>query len=163
VIFCFDTNSPSQVEDAVRFYRNGVHFNKWFLHFLARARKRKQKKTPVSRAHCASSNRPMIRRLVPPCGVVTLARVLTIWRLLRASLHLTPCLAARCLRHCPVEAAGARGNSPRFQRDSNSPRALIRPPRRCSARDKGKSENQRQKHLFEASFEQATGLPRAAV
>jgi len=37
-----------------------------------------------------------------------------------------------------VGAAGARGNSPRFQRDSDSPRALFRPPRRCSARDKGK-------------------------
>jgi len=37
-----------------------------------------------------------------------------------------------------VGAAGARGNSPRFQRDSNSPRALSRPPRWCSARDKGK-------------------------
>jgi len=40
-----------------------------------------------------------------------------------------------------VGAAGARGNSPRFPRDSDSPRALIRPLRRCSARDKGKTKN----------------------
>ena len=36
-----------------------------------------------------------------------------------------------------VAAVGAHGNSPRFQRDSNSPRAFIRPPRRCAARNKG--------------------------
>jgi len=40
-----------------------------------------------------------------------------------------------------VGAAGARGNSPRFQRGSNSPRAFYRPPRRCSARDNGKIKN----------------------
>jgi hypothetical protein len=75
----------------------------------------------------------MVRRLVPPCGVARLARVLTIWRLLRASLRLAPYLTARCLQHRPVYAAGARGNSLR----SNSPRTFFRPPRRCSARDRG--------------------------
>jgi len=40
-----------------------------------------------------------------------------------------------------VGAAGARGNSPAFAwaaAGSDSPRAFFRPPRRCSARDKGK-------------------------
>jgi len=39
-----------------------------------------------------------------------------------------------------VGAAGARGNSPAYAlatAGSDSPRAFIRPPRRCSARDKG--------------------------
>jgi hypothetical protein len=42
-----------------------------------------------------------------------------------------------------VEAAGARGNSPASWRTQtrlrrvNSPRTFFRPPRRCSARDKG--------------------------
>jgi hypothetical protein len=106
------------VKDPENFYRSGALFCKWMLHFLSREGKQKQKKTPVSRVSCALSNRPMTRRLVPPCGVARLDRVLTIRRLLRASLHLTPCLPVRCLRHRQVEAAGARGNSPAFAKAS---------------------------------------------
>ena len=47
-----------------------------------------------------------------------------------------------------VDTAGARGNSPRFQRGSDSPRAFIRPYRRCSARHKGNYENQRTKTVL---------------
>jgi len=38
------------VEDPERFYRFGERFYNWSPHFLARARKQKQKKTPVSRS-----------------------------------------------------------------------------------------------------------------
>jgi len=46
------------------------------------------------------------------------------------------------------EAAGARGNSPAFAwpaAGSDSPRAFSRPPRQCSARDKGKAKPKDQK------------------
>ncbi len=36
------------------------------------------KETALSRVSCASPNRLMKRRLMPPCGVTTLVRVLTI-------------------------------------------------------------------------------------
>ena len=126
-------------------------FHKWLLHFLSRDRKRSKRARPCPAQPCASPNRPMTRRLVLPCGVARLARVLTIRRLLRASLRLAPYLTARCLRHRPVDTAGARGNSPRLRQGCGGtqtrlrqafggqagPRALFRPPRRCSARDKG--------------------------
>ena len=67
----------------------------------------------------------MTRRLVSPCGVAAFARVLTIWRLLRASLHTALCLPTRCLRHRPFEVAGARGKSHRFQRCTNSRRVFF--------------------------------------
>jgi len=47
-----------------------------------------------------------------------------------------------------VGAAGARGNSPAFAlatADSDSPHAFSRPPRRCSARDKGKTKTKNYK------------------
>jgi hypothetical protein len=50
-----------------------------------------------------------------------------------------------------VDAAGARGNSPACAKataSSDSPRALIRLPRRCSARDKGGIKNQQLKTIF---------------
>ena len=84
-----------------------------FFHVEENGTKRRR---PCPALSCASSNRPMMRRIVPPCGVAKLARVLTICRLLRVSLRLAPCLTARCLRHSPVYAAGARGNSPAFRR-----------------------------------------------
>jgi hypothetical protein len=44
-----------------------------------------------------------------------------------------------------VDTAGARGNSPRLRQGyggtQTGPRALIRPHRRCSARDKGDNVN----------------------
>ena len=50
----------------------------------------------------------MKRRFMPPCGVLTYARVLIPPSAgLRAPLHVTPCLAARCLLHQPVAAATA--------------------------------------------------------
>jgi hypothetical protein len=55
-----------------------------------------------------------------------------------------------------VDTAGASGNSPAFAlaaADSDSPRALIRPSRRCSARDKGKPENQKHNNRFQVLFE----------
>jgi len=108
--------------------------------FLTRVRKVTKRRRPCPAKPCASSNRPMKRRLMPPCGVANLARVLTIWRLLCASLRFASCLTAWCLLHRPVAAAGARGNSPAYAwatAGSDSPRAFSRPPRRCSARDKG--------------------------
>jgi len=48
-------------------------------------------------------------------------------------------------------AAGARGNSPAFAfatAGSDSPRALIRPHRRCSARDNGKTKAKDLKTVF---------------
>ena len=55
--------------------------------FYETVKKTNQRKTPVSRVSCASPNQTMTRRLMPPYGVATLVRVLTIIRLLRASLH----------------------------------------------------------------------------
>jgi len=51
-----------------------------------------------------------------------------------------------------VGAAGARGNSPRFQRGSDSPCACSRPPRRCSARDNGKTKTKKSKTVFKLLF-----------
>ena len=44
-----------------------------------------------------------------------------------------------------------------LRRDSDSPRALFRPPRRCSARDKGKLKNKSSKNQIQAPFQGATG------
>ncbi|MDJ0803336.1 MAG: hypothetical protein QNI97_10715 [Desulfobacterales bacterium] len=55
--------------------------------FYESIRKRTKRKHPRPALPCASPNRSLKRRFMPPCGVAQLARVLTIWRLLRASLH----------------------------------------------------------------------------
>jgi len=86
----------------------------------------------------------MMQRLVPPCGVAKLARVLTIWRLLRVSHCLAPCLTTRCLLHRQVYAAGARGNSPALQR-VQTVRALF-PVRSADAR-RGTKGNKKTKSL----------------
>jgi hypothetical protein len=169
----FDLSPPPVVEDPERFYRSWLPLHQLVSSFSCTCKKRKQKKTPVSRVSCASSNRPMTRRLVPPCGVVPrcgsshlllhvsvspkLARVLIPPSAgLRASLRPAPCLTARCLRYRPIEAAGARGNSLAFAKaeaDSDSPRALFRPPRRCSAPGQREIQTQNRKNRFQATFE----------
>ena len=129
-----------------------------------------QKKPPVSRVSCASPNRSLKRRLMPPCGVVPrcgisqrlfyvavspqLARVLTIGRLLRASLPWGALPDSMMLASSSGFSVGARGNSLRSDKSAR----LSRPPCRCSARDKGEKPDPQQ--IDQAPLRGATrGLP----
>jgi len=110
----FILNPPHRAKRPKKSYRSSKIWLCLFIFFhVAENEPKEDAHVPRTRGlPCASPNRSMKQRLVPPYGVVKLARVLTIWRLLRASLHMTPCLTARCLRHRPVATVGARGNSP---------------------------------------------------
>jgi|GEM_PF-6158624 len=136
--------------EALKGFPDPVDHIRLFIFFHVKENETKRKRPSPeapSGLPCASHNRPMKRRLMLTYCVLTLARVLTIWRLLCASLHVTPCLAARCLLHRPVDTAGARGNSPACRR-AQTVRALL-PVRAVDARlgTKGKPRPKDQKLL----------------
>ncbi|MBC2735313.1 MAG: hypothetical protein HF981_13220 [Desulfobacteraceae bacterium] len=92
----------------------------------------------------------MKRRLGPPCGVVKFARVLTIWRLLRASLRMTPCLTARRLLHRPVARPG-----PAETRFAQTVRALLSGRVANARRGTRGNENHKVKKRFQDAFQSA--------
>ena len=111
--------------------------------FSSAWQKTNQKKTPVSRVSCASPNRAMQQELCSQArrnakrGAQQSSDCEHLSKLCNAAWrHKAPL-------HRPVYAAGAFGNSLR----SDPPEAgkqsapFFRPPRRCSARDKGDNPN----------------------